>query len=281
MFSLKTSLIALALSATSAVSVHIEALGRRHHQISNRSENELALERRQSGKFTYYDPEPVNIWNNGAHCGDTVTITINGKTTTAKVTDECMGCASNQLDLTPGLFQFFSGGPLLEVGEMYGSWDFGGSSGGGDSGNSGNNDNGDDDKAAKEAAAKKKADEDKAAAEKKAADEKAAAEKKAAAESSSSVASKSSASVASNASVASVSKASVAAVASASSVSAAAAKASAEAAAEAAQAEPTDAPQAVGGAVSGLDSSNGAPALRVSTPVVLFGALLGAAFVAL
>ncbi|ODN92817.1 hypothetical protein L198_05613 [Cryptococcus wingfieldii CBS 7118] len=40
------------------------------------------------------------------HCGDTVTITNteNGNTATARVADECPGCDSGSLDMSPGLF---------------------------------------------------------------------------------------------------------------------------------------------------------------------------------
>ncbi|KAF8843944.1 hypothetical protein BDN67DRAFT_944152 [Paxillus ammoniavirescens] len=48
-----------------------------------------------------------------------ITITINGKTAQAQITDECPGCATGGLDFSQGLFQYFA--PISE-GELYGSW---------------------------------------------------------------------------------------------------------------------------------------------------------------
>ncbi|KAJ7676565.1 hypothetical protein DFH06DRAFT_1291559 [Mycena polygramma] len=59
-----------------------------------------------------------------ACCGKNVSITANGKTTTATCVDECMTCdAPGSLDLTKGLFQFFSGGDL-NVGVLTGTWHY-------------------------------------------------------------------------------------------------------------------------------------------------------------
>ncbi|KAF8872349.1 hypothetical protein BD779DRAFT_347444 [Infundibulicybe gibba] len=56
------------------------------------------------------------------HCGQSISITANGKTTTAKIMDECFSCPSaGGLDLTPALFTFFA--PLSE-GILVGSWNF-------------------------------------------------------------------------------------------------------------------------------------------------------------
>ncbi|KDQ20988.1 hypothetical protein BOTBODRAFT_26998 [Botryobasidium botryosum FD-172 SS1] len=41
-------------------------------------------------------------------CGKTVTISANGKTTTATVADTCPGCDDTQLDCTTSLFDFFA-----------------------------------------------------------------------------------------------------------------------------------------------------------------------------
>ncbi|KAG8814347.1 hypothetical protein FRC17_001153 [Serendipita sp. 399] len=41
-------------------------------------------------------------------CGDTITISANGRTATAVVWDECPPCAWGSLDLSAGLFQYFN-----------------------------------------------------------------------------------------------------------------------------------------------------------------------------
>ncbi|KAF9229317.1 hypothetical protein BS17DRAFT_805068 [Gyrodon lividus] len=58
-------------------------------------------------------------YDGGAHCFEMITITINGKTAQAQITDECPGCAPGGLDFSQGLFQYFA--PVSE-GELYGSW---------------------------------------------------------------------------------------------------------------------------------------------------------------
>ncbi|KAF8560376.1 hypothetical protein OG21DRAFT_61137 [Imleria badia] len=60
-------------------------------------------------------------YDGGAHCFEMITITINGQTTQAQITDECPGCSAGGLDFSQGLFQFFA--PLSE-GELYGSWSY-------------------------------------------------------------------------------------------------------------------------------------------------------------
>ncbi|KAH8831147.1 hypothetical protein DL96DRAFT_1586614 [Flagelloscypha sp. PMI_526] len=277
MFSTKASLIALAFAATAASS-HID-VSRRHNQVHvNRSEEGVAarsIGKRMSGKFSYYSPEPVacggsatydghtcaisvDRWDGGSHCGEKVTIKVGGVTRVATITDECMGCPPDQLDLTPGLFKELSGGSL-DAGILHGEWDFG-----------------DAEEQAKKAAEEKAQQEQ--AAKEKAAKAKADAEKKSKAAASSS--SKAAASSASVASVASVSKASVASVASASSASAASASAAAAASAQS-DSQPTEAPQAVGGAVSGPSFNSAVRTPAHAVPIVLFGALLGAALMVL
>jgi expansin (peptidoglycan-binding protein) len=45
------------------------------------------------------------MYSGGSHCGQTVVITGNGKTISAKVADECPTCASSgSLDLSYGAF---------------------------------------------------------------------------------------------------------------------------------------------------------------------------------
>jgi len=42
--------------------------------------------------------------NNNSLCGKTIHVTLNGKTVSGKVVDTCMGCAANNVDLSPSLF---------------------------------------------------------------------------------------------------------------------------------------------------------------------------------
>ncbi|KAL0951149.1 hypothetical protein HGRIS_007883 [Hohenbuehelia grisea] len=106
-----------------------------------RREPALGLEKRVSNaRFTWFDTGlgacgGVNSpgdhvvamskldWDGGAHCGKTVTITIEGKSTQATIVDECMGCPSGALDFTTGLFKFFH--PNLGDGTLYGEWSYG------------------------------------------------------------------------------------------------------------------------------------------------------------
>jgi hypothetical protein len=131
---------ALAVSAAHVNPMDIRAS---HHK---RSPAPATVERRlssDSGEFSWYDAGlgacggtnsandfivalSVQSWDGGSHCNEQVTITANGKTTTATIVDECMGCPPNKLDMSTGLFQFFGG---LDLGIMHGSWSSG--SGGG------------------------------------------------------------------------------------------------------------------------------------------------------
>ncbi|KAF8872348.1 hypothetical protein BD779DRAFT_347333 [Infundibulicybe gibba] len=52
-------------------------------------------------------------------CDQSITITVNGKTATAKIMDECPFCPDDGLDLTPALFSFFA---PLSSGLVIGSW---------------------------------------------------------------------------------------------------------------------------------------------------------------
>ncbi|KAF9533466.1 RlpA-like double-psi beta-barrel-protein domain-containing protein-containing protein [Crepidotus variabilis] len=99
------------------------------------------LQRRQgtSSRFTYYDAGMgacgrVNTnadfivamnsgqFAGGAHCFETITITVNGKTAQATVTDECPGCPLGGLDFSRGLFEFFAS---ESAGVLTGDWIFG------------------------------------------------------------------------------------------------------------------------------------------------------------
>ncbi|KAI0373741.1 riboflavin aldehyde-forming enzyme [Pilatotrama ljubarskyi] len=65
----------------------------------------------------------ANIYNNGAHCDKKVKIknTANGKTATAIVRDECPSCGSNDIDMSPSLFEELGD---LDTGVLKVSWDF-------------------------------------------------------------------------------------------------------------------------------------------------------------
>ncbi|KAF9482792.1 hypothetical protein BDN70DRAFT_800939 [Pholiota conissans] len=63
-------------------------------------------------------------YDGGSHCFETITISVNGKTHSAEIVDECPGCPFGGLDFSEGLFQFFA---PESVGVLTGSWNFGGS----------------------------------------------------------------------------------------------------------------------------------------------------------
>jgi len=123
--------------------IHRSPWFRRH--ISNvdvvAAQRDTTLEKRFDGAtFTYYaaglgacgkvnNPSDFIValnaaqFDGGAHCFETITITVNGKSTQAQITDECMGCPWGGLDFTSGLFTFFASESL---GVITGSWVFGG-----------------------------------------------------------------------------------------------------------------------------------------------------------
>jgi hypothetical protein len=55
------------------------------------------------------------------YCNKQITMTYNGKTTTATIVDACPGCPYDGLDLSPGLFSFFAS---QDEGVIYGNWWF-------------------------------------------------------------------------------------------------------------------------------------------------------------
>ncbi|KAF8162927.1 hypothetical protein B0H34DRAFT_693468 [Crassisporium funariophilum] len=98
------------------------------------------LEKRFDGaRFTFYDAglgacgkvnsnsEFVVAMNagqfaGGAHCFETITITVNGKSTQAQVVDLCPVCPFAGLDFSRGLFNFYAN---EGAGVLSGSWVFG------------------------------------------------------------------------------------------------------------------------------------------------------------
>jgi len=62
-------------------------------------------------------------FDQGSYCFQTITITVNGKSTQAQITDRCAGCGYGALDLSEGLFNFLG---LESQGVLQGSWVIGG-----------------------------------------------------------------------------------------------------------------------------------------------------------
>jgi len=61
-----------------------------------------------------------NVWDGGSHCFETITITIDGVTTSAQVVDLCAaGCIDNQVDMSNGLFTHYA---PLPKGLLFGEW---------------------------------------------------------------------------------------------------------------------------------------------------------------
>ncbi|KAF8965186.1 hypothetical protein BDZ97DRAFT_1659143 [Flammula alnicola] len=94
-----------------------------------------ALEKRFDGaRFTFYDAGlgacgQTNSasdfqYAGGAHCFETISITVGSKTHSAQIVDECPGCPFAGLDFSRGLFDSFAS---ESAGVLTGSWNFGGS----------------------------------------------------------------------------------------------------------------------------------------------------------
>ncbi|EGN95476.1 hypothetical protein SERLA73DRAFT_76576 [Serpula lacrymans var. lacrymans S7.3] len=60
-------------------------------------------------------------YGNGEYCFQMITITYNGITNQAQITDECPGCPYGGLDFSQGLFQAFAD---ISQGVLYGTWTF-------------------------------------------------------------------------------------------------------------------------------------------------------------
>ncbi|KAI1405201.1 RlpA-like double-psi beta-barrel-protein domain-containing protein-containing protein [Hypoxylon fuscum] len=54
-------------------------------------------------------------------CGKNITISLNGKTTTAMVVDKCMGCSDDSIDVSPTVFTELTS---LDTGRVKISWTF-------------------------------------------------------------------------------------------------------------------------------------------------------------
>ncbi|KAJ6478194.1 RlpA-like double-psi beta-barrel-protein domain-containing protein-containing protein [Mycena sanguinolenta] len=121
-----------------------------HHALAKRAKGDL-MEKRDTfdgARWTYYstglgacggtnsDSDFIVALNQDTfgtaypsqYCYQQITMTYNGKTTTATIVDSCPGCPSpGGLDLSPGLFSFFAD---ESVGVIYGDWSFVDGSGG-------------------------------------------------------------------------------------------------------------------------------------------------------
>ncbi|KAG6919982.1 hypothetical protein DXG01_013331 [Tephrocybe rancida] len=121
---------------------HGEGHAARHQQLAKRAAGDVELHKRFSGaRWTFYDVGlgacgKFDVASNfivalnsaqygggypGPNCFKTITMTYNGKTTTATIKDECPGCPYGGLDLSRGLFQFFAS---EDKGVLYGEWHF-------------------------------------------------------------------------------------------------------------------------------------------------------------
>ncbi|KAI1142001.1 RlpA-like double-psi beta-barrel-protein domain-containing protein-containing protein [Hypoxylon sp. FL0543] len=88
-----------------------------------------------SGDMTYYTPGlgACGITNSESdavvamspaqygHCGQSIKISYNGKTATAKVVDKCPGCAGNSIDVSPTIFQQLAD---LSLGRVQVTWEW-------------------------------------------------------------------------------------------------------------------------------------------------------------
>ncbi|KAH9985525.1 RlpA-like double-psi beta-barrel-protein domain-containing protein-containing protein [Russula vinacea] len=50
-----------------------------------------------------------SVYSNGAHCGKSVLVHSGGKSAQATVVDSCQACGADDLDMSPTMFQKFSG----------------------------------------------------------------------------------------------------------------------------------------------------------------------------
>ncbi|KAF9792447.1 plant expansin [Thelephora terrestris] len=146
-FSLSLPVVALSyLVAGAAADPHGGPHARRHDSIARRAPGDVSahLQKRfDNARWTFYD---VGLYRGacgqnsvasdfmvalnsaqfgsgypGPYCFQQITMTYNGMTTTATILDECPGCPYGGLDLSRGLFDFFSS---ESAGVIYGTWNF-------------------------------------------------------------------------------------------------------------------------------------------------------------
>ncbi|OBZ75194.1 hypothetical protein A0H81_04503 [Grifola frondosa] len=137
------STLVIALSVSSLVSAdsfrRIHDVGRRRHAVNVVERDRQMHKRFDNAQFTYYNDgmnacgsfdQPGDFivalnsdqWDGGSHCYDKITITYQGKTAQATITDECPGCPYGGLDFSEGLMNYFAS---TAAGEIFGAWVFG------------------------------------------------------------------------------------------------------------------------------------------------------------
>jgi len=115
--------LALPFASTTPLSGH-------HHEIAKRARADVDVHKRSftNSRLTFYDVGmgACGIWNKpsdmivalnveqfgpgypGQYCFKPITISCNGMTIQATITDKCMGCPWGGLDLSRGLFDIFA-----------------------------------------------------------------------------------------------------------------------------------------------------------------------------
>ncbi|KAJ6582289.1 RlpA-like double-psi beta-barrel-protein domain-containing protein-containing protein, partial [Mycena capillaripes] len=135
---------AFALPLALASSAHQHHANQNHRELARRAKGDLLNKRDtyNGARWTFYstglgacggtnsDSDFIVALNQDTfgtaypskYCYKQITMTYNGKTTTATIVDSCPGCpSSGGLDLSPGLFSFFAD---ESVGVIYGDWSF-------------------------------------------------------------------------------------------------------------------------------------------------------------
>ncbi|KAI9622046.1 hypothetical protein H4Q26_015484 [Puccinia striiformis f. sp. tritici PST-130] len=126
LLTLATLFTQLELSSSAQVS-STQHLAKRGHSLQKRAEGNFA------GRSTFYDPGlgacgnyngpgdfivalNANQFTANKWCGKKIKIFFGGKNTIATIVDECPGCPTNGLDMSPSLFEFFAS---KDVGVFY------------------------------------------------------------------------------------------------------------------------------------------------------------------
>ncbi|KAI0709000.1 hypothetical protein C8Q76DRAFT_95981 [Earliella scabrosa] len=142
--------LALASALVSANGSHEHSVGHRHHAINitslNITSRDVHLQKRfDNARYTFFAPGinacgsfdheydsivALNIhqWEGGSNCYKEITVSYEGRSAKARITDQCPTCPWGALDLSPSLFlKLVPGG--FDQGVAYGSWHFGGDGG--------------------------------------------------------------------------------------------------------------------------------------------------------
>lgn len=140
---LLTALSSVLVIGADAASMHARH-GAGHNEVARRLSGEVnnfTKRDADNSRWSFYNTETGNagscgrfITNNEyvvamnvadykqSDCFKKITMTYNGKTTTATIGDQCPGCPPGGLDLSEGLFKFFES---PDAGIIYGKWSFG------------------------------------------------------------------------------------------------------------------------------------------------------------